>query len=408
MAIVTNTPGVETERKTLLNRADLENKGGTEDGNGSADDTREDLAGTGGRALGGSGSRAVASLGLTITDLGNGRAGRSLGLAVANLRDGSAGLALRLAIANLRDGGASGALGLAVTDLRDGSAGLALGLAIANLADRGSRGSGGRSLELAVRNLADGGSVGRGLNLAVANLGHSGARRGVNLDLAVANLAANLAHGDGHNGGVDLGLAVADGRHNGRGDHLGADGLAAAVVAAAAAGAGAAARHGDNLNGRALGSPVAVVQVVERARQAAVEGGRATNCQGAVAAQGEAAVVDGAGLGRRAVKLELVVGDNGADAALGVGQDTVLELKDEVAGVGAVATSGELTLLVAHRVDGDLELAVGRRLAASGRSRGGSLGSGGAGHGDSDSRPLHCAEVLARVSKLGRMRLGGP
>ena len=54
-------------------------------------------------------------------------------------------------------------------------------------------------------------------------------------------------------------------------------------------------------------SPGSVVEVVEGAGEALVEDCGTADCEGAVGAEGEAAGVDGAGLGR-GVELELVVG----------------------------------------------------------------------------------------------------
>ncbi len=135
---------------------------------------------------------------------------------------------------------------------------------------------------------------------------------------------------------MNLGLAVANGADNGGLDHGGADGLLAGVASGVAAARGGAARGGNQLDGLALGSPVAVVEVVEFTRQALVEDGGGAEGNGAVVAGGETSSVDGAGLGRGAIELELVVGDNGADAALLVSQDTVLERQDE-AGVRVTA-----------------------------------------------------------------------
>ena len=94
------------------------------------------------------------------------------------------------------------------------------------------------------------------------------------------------------------------------------------------------ARHSEDLNRRALLSPPAVVQVVEVARLALVEDGRAAQRQGAVAALGEASCVYGAGL-RGPVKLELVVGSDVAGSALRILEDTVGKSGHENSGSGA-------------------------------------------------------------------------
>jgi hypothetical protein len=65
--------------------------------------------------------------------------------------------------------------------------------------------------------------------------------------------------------------------------------------------------------------------------------GSTTNGQRAVAADGEAARIDGAGLGR-AVELELVVRDDGACAAVAVAQNAVVQITDQ-GGVGGLGVS---------------------------------------------------------------------
>ena len=95
-----------------------------------------------------------------------------------------------------------------------------------------------------------------------------------------------------------------------------------------------------DVDGRAGVGPVAVVQVVEVAAVAAVEDSGAAKSEGVIAADGEAAGVDGTGL-RRAVELELEVRGDVAGSALLVGQDTVGKSQGE-RGVGWSA--GFLTL----------------------------------------------------------------
>lgn len=151
----------------------------------------------------------------------------------------------------------------------------------------------------------------------------------VSLDLAIAN----LAHGDGDGGGLDLGLAVRQSGDDGGDAHAGGDrGLHGAAAVGLLAGAG----HGDNLNGLALSGPAAVVEVVEVTGAALVEDGGAAEGEGAVLAGGEASSVDGASLGR-SIELELVVGDNGTGAVLAVLEDGVLEAQDKGLVAGAVA-----------------------------------------------------------------------
>lgn len=155
-------------------------------------------------------------------------------------------------------------------------------LAVADLGDRGAGDLGGG--ELAVGGLGDGGGGGDARVL---------------LDLAVADLADDSvgAGGDGGGGG-------------------GLDG-------AGAGGAGGA--EGLEVDGVALSGGVLVVEVVEGAAQALVEDSRVAEGEGAVLTDGPAGSVDGTSLGRT-VELELVVGGDVASAALGVGEDTILEL----------------------------------------------------------------------------------
>jgi hypothetical protein len=141
----------------------------------------------------------------------------------------------------------------------------------------------------------------------------------VALDLAVAN----LADGDGNSGRKDLRLAVRKRLHNGGGDDLGSDNLSIARLIRTTRGS-IATRHGDDLNGLALGSPVAVVKVVKVTRLALVPGSRVTEGQRVVTTDGETGGVNGTGLGR-AVELELVVGCNVSSAVLSIGQDTILQ-----------------------------------------------------------------------------------
>lgn len=143
---------------------------------------------------------------------------------------------------------------------------------------------------------------------------------------------ADLADGDRDLGGDDLGLAVAEGHDDGGSDDGGADDLPIGDLARERR-VGTAARHGDDLDGRALGRPVAVVEVVEIARGALVEDGRAAERHRVVAAHGEARRVDGAGL-RGSVKLELVVGGDVAGSGFGVGEHATGQAHDQGAVCG--------------------------------------------------------------------------
>ena len=87
----------------------------------------------------------------------------------------------------------------------------------------------------------------------------------------------NLADGNTSGGGLDLGLAIGQGRHDCGGDDLSTDNLAVGGLG------GSTALHQDNLDRLALGSPGAVVQVVEVTREALVPDSAATEGQGAIA-----------------------------------------------------------------------------------------------------------------------------
>lgn len=162
--------------------------------------------------------------------------------------------------------------------------------------------------------------LGDGRNLAT--------RSGVTLDLAIAN----LANGNRDGGGNDLGLAVLDDSNERRGHHGGTDNVAArwdrSVFATG---------EDRKVDGRALLGPVTVIEVVEVARQAAVESRGATQSERAVGADREARSVNHTSL-RGAVELELVVGNNGANAALRISEDTVLESEVQRSLLTAVAS----------------------------------------------------------------------
>lgn len=327
--------------------------------------------------------------GLGTSSDGNGGASGSLDLAIRDLGDDSTSTrgSLDLAISDLGDGSTSsrGSLDLAVGDLGDGSTS---GRGNLNLAvgDLGNRGQVGGSLELSVRNLADG------------SAGSLVARGAVSLNLAVTD----LAHGDRNSGGLDLGLAIVESGDNGGDSQAGGDGRlhgAPAVVLLAAA------RHGDNLDGLALLGPVAVVEVVEVTRAALVENGGRANGQGAVLAGRETSSVESTSLGGRAVELELVVGDDGADAALAVGQDTILEIENEGLVAGAVTLLDRALAGASKLEDADLKLAVVSASAALGsralglEAGGGALRNSGDGGSEakSGSSPLHFSFIRIKL-----------
>lgn len=157
------------------------------------------------------------------------------------------------------------------------------------------------------------------------NLGGGGLER-----LTIGDLG-DLAQGDTGGGGPNLGLAVAQGADDGGSDDLSADDLAVTGLAGVTA-----AGHHDDLDGRALRRPGAVVQVVKVARVALVPDGRAAQRQRAIAAGREARGEDGTGLGRR-VELELEVAGDVTRPLLRVGQGARGQGGDQdaIAGAGA-------------------------------------------------------------------------
>lgn len=159
-------------------------------------------------------------------------------------------------------------------------------------------------------------------------MGSDGSR--ITRELTISDLG-HLADGNANGGGPHLRLTVAQSAHNGGGDDLGANNLAIVGLR------GATARENDNLDRGALGSPVAIVQVVEVARLALVPDGRATQGEGAVLTRAEASGVDGTGL-RGSIKLELEVAGNVTNAALSVGQDRARQAGDKNAIAGALST----------------------------------------------------------------------
>ena len=184
----------------------------------------------------------------------------------------------------------AGGNGLSIRQLRQKSRGH-LGLAVGELAHGDS--GGGRAVRLGIRELGENGS--------------GGGRRTVGL--SVRELSQNAG---------TLGLAIAGlGSHGSAGDGAGgASGIASNDV------------HGD---GRALRSPVGVVQVVEAAGETLVEDGRSTESDRLVGADGEARGDESTSLGR-SIELELVVGGNVGGTALSILHDTILKGDDESAG----------------------------------------------------------------------------
>lgn len=110
------------------------------------------------------------------------------------------------------------------------------------------------------------------------------------------------------------------GRNDGGSNNLTITELGGSVVRAA--------RNGNDGDSLALLSPVLVVQVVEVARQAAVEGLVGAEGQQVVLANGETAGVDGTSL-RRTIELELEVGGNVTGALLGVVDGLIRQGEDE-------------------------------------------------------------------------------
>ena len=345
---------------------------------------------------------------MTVGELADGRGGHGggatfLGLAVGVFADGGSGSWGRSG----SWGHGASLLGLAVGVLADGRGHGAtfLGLAIRVFADGGSRSGGGSAslLGLAVGVLADsGGRSGGGsaslLRLAVGVLadssGRSGSRRASLLRLAVLVLA------DSGGGASLLGLTIgvlADGRADGAGGGLtirllgGNDGRRGRRAAAG--------RNNSDVNGVALAANGGGVKVVEATAQALVPDG-AGESEGAVAADGETAGVDGVAL-ERSVELELLVGGDITLALLGVGQDTVGEGQDEGGVVAAVILSlFETALGGAGDVHGlDLERAAVVLRAASGGAAGSFLG-------NSQSRKGEGCECVTHSGDFEQRRTG--
>lgn len=121
-------------------------------------------------------------------------------------------------------------------------------------------------------------------------------------------------------------LAVRESSDDGGLDNGGADDLTITKLSSAVT--ARAARDGNNGDSLALFRPVLVVQVVEIAGQAAVEGLVSAESQQVVIADGETAGVDGASL-RRTIELELGVGGNVASTVFRVVQGLAGKRQDE-------------------------------------------------------------------------------
>jgi len=271
-------------------------------------------------------------------------------------------------------GSASVGLNGAAWALGHGAVGWGLDLSVGDLRNNGGSLGGRRgsswSLDLAVGDLGDWGDGGGwGLNLTVGDLGNN---TGWALNLTVGDLgndtsrALDLTVGDlrDHGSGV-LDLAVRDLRGNWGGSDLAVTDLA---------GNGATTRDDVDVDRAALAGSVVVVEVVEGTAQALLEDSVGAEDEGVVVgADGPAGVVDGAGLSG-VVELELVVGGDVADTALGILQDTAAEGEHE----GGTLVKG-LSLALAGRGDiDDLDLESARVVALA--------GGGGAGGGSNWSR----------------------
>lgn len=162
------------------------------------------------------------------------------------------------------------------------------------------------------------------------------------MQLTVRDLR-DLAHGDAGSRRPNLRLAVAEGRDDSGGDYLSANDLSVAGLACRAL----ATRHDDDLNGRALRSPRAVIQVVKVTTGALIEDSRTAQGKGAVRTGREARGVNCTSL-RGAVELELVIGCDVSSSSLSVLENTVLQLRDQNAVGGAVTAL--LFEMVSHNV----------------------------------------------------------
>lgn len=290
-------------------------------------------SGSGNRRANGRGRGASAGRdGLAIRTDGHRGLGNSRGL-------GSGGGADRLAVA------ADGDRSLRRSRSGRGGRGGSNRLAIRADGDRGlGRGRGGSrgSNRLAVRADGDsrrsnrrGGGGSHGLAIGTDRHGRGGNGLAIGADAHSGGSNGLTVRADAHGGGSD-GLAVRADAHSGGSDRLavGANrrGSGSSRLAVGAlAGRAATVVDDVDVDGRAQGAPVAVVEVVELActlaALTAVEDGRVTKGKRAVSANAEAIIVDGASL-RWVVELQLVVAGDVAGAtvlvrqlAIGQGQD---------------------------------------------------------------------------------------
>lgn len=130
----------------------------------------------------------------------------------------------------------------------------------------------------------------------------------------------------------DLRLAIAEGGDD-RGRHyLRSDDLSVANLTSVSA-----TLHDQDLDGRTLCSPRAVIQVEEIAARTLIEDGRATESEGAVSTCRETGSENSTSLGRL-IKLELVVCGDVAGSGLSILEDSVLEGSDQNT-VGSTVTA---------------------------------------------------------------------
>ena len=160
----------------------------------------------------------------------------------------------------------------------------------------------------------------------------------MSLDLTIAN----LANGNGHASGDNLGLAVAQSGDNGSLDNSGSDNLAVGNLRDSVL---TATWHSDDRNRLALLGPVLVVQVVEGARKAAVEGLGVAQGEHVVLTNGEAAGEESTGLSGL-VELELVVRGDVANAILRILGRAILQSHDEDTSLATLRASLHVMLVL--------------------------------------------------------------
>lgn len=151
------------------------------------------------------------------------------------------------------------------------------------------------------------------------------------MQLTVRDLR-DLAKRNSSRGRSDLRLAVAEGGDDSGGNDLRSDDLSITGLAGVAT-----TLHDDDLDGRTLWGPRAVVQVEEVAARALIEDSRAAEGEGAVTTRRKTSSEDSASLSRL-VKLELVVCGNVTGTGLRILEDSVLEGSNQNA-VGRAVTA---------------------------------------------------------------------